>query len=109
MKTHIALAFLAASTIAAPVMAQERTTTTPPAVANPNDVAKTTAAPVSGKNSFTEKEVTKRLADNGYANISGVMLDKATGVWHATATKGGTAQMMVQVDYQGNITTKTAK
>lgn len=78
-------------------------------VANPSDIAKTTAAPVEGKNSFTENEVTKRLADNGYGNISGVMLDKATDIWHATATKGGTAQMMVQVDYQGNITTKTAK
>lgn len=103
MKKHIALAVTAATLIAGPVLAQERTTTTPPAVANPSDTAKTTAAPVAGKNSFTEKEVTKRLADNGYSNITKVMLDKNTGVWMATATKGGTTGP-VQVDYQGNIT-----
>lgn len=108
MKKNIALAVMAASLMtpsfmAASAWAQTRTTTTPPAVSDPKDTAKTTAAPVAGKNSFTEKEVTKRLQDNGYTNVTAVTLDKATGVWQATATKGG-ATGPVQVDYQGNIT-----
>ncbi len=82
--------------------AAPRTTTTPAAVSNPNDTAKTTAAPVAGKNSFTSGEVTRRLNDHGYAQVSNLSQD-AQSVWHATATKAG-QQVTVAVDYQGNIT-----
>jgi hypothetical protein len=82
--------------------AAPRTSTTPPAVANPSDTNKTTAAPVAGKNSFTEEQVKERLADNGYTNVSGLRKDDKS-VWHGKADKSGKA-VTVSVDYQGNIT-----
>jgi len=94
--------------IATPAFAQNattdasRTTTKPPAVANPSDINKTTAAPVAGKNSFTEGQVVKRLEDNGYSTVSGLMKDKES-VWHGKAMKDGKA-VTVAVDYQGNVT-----
>ena len=79
-----------------------RSTTAPPAVSNPSNAEKTTAAPVPGKNSFTPGEVTKRLNDHGYSDISNLSKDDQS-IWHATATKSG-QQVNVAVDYQGNIT-----
>jgi hypothetical protein len=81
-----------------------RTTTTPAAVANPNDTAKTTAAPVAGKNSFTEAQTLKRLQDQGYSNVTGLMQDSQS-VWHGKAVMSG-KPVEVAVDYQGNITTR---
>lgn len=82
-----------------------RTTTTPPAVANTSDINKTTAAPVAGKNSFTESQVMKRLEDNGYTTVSGLMKDDQS-VWHGKAMKDGEpVTVAVAVDYQGNVTT----
>jgi hypothetical protein len=97
----------AAILVAAPSFAQSdapRTTDKPAAVASPNDVNKTTAAPVAGKNSFTEKQVMKRLKDHGYTNISGLMKDDQS-VWHGKAMMAGKS-VMVALDYQGNITAK---
>ena len=82
--------------------AAERSTTTPPAVSNPSDTAKTTAAPVAGKNSFTEGEARARLEKNGYSQVTGLMQDEKS-VWHAKATKGG-QPVNVSLDYQGNVT-----
>jgi hypothetical protein len=103
-KLMCALAVLALS---APAFAQSnsaapRSTTTPPAVADPSDANKTTAAPVAGKNSFTEEQAMKRLKDHGYSDVTGLMKDDKS-VWHGKATKGGQA-VKVAVDYQGNIT-----
>lgn len=108
MRSTLTLA-LAALVISLPAMAQTndapRTTTTPAAVANPKDTNKTTAAPVSGKNSFTQAQIVSRLEKDGYTAVTNVKHDEASGVWHATATKGGAARS-VDVDYQGNITAK---
>jgi len=79
-----------------------RTTTTAPAIANPNDTNKTTAAPVPGANSFTKGQVETRLNDNGYSSVSGLMKDDQS-VWRAKAMKSG-KKVDVTVDYQGNIT-----
>lgn len=79
-----------------------RTTDKPAAVANPKDVNKTTAAPVPGKNSFTQEQVVKRLQDNGYSGVTGLTKDEQS-IWHAKATKAG-QPVDVAVDYQGNIT-----
>ena len=89
---------------ATPAFAQSdvKTTTTPAAFANTKDVNKTAAAPVAGKNSFTAAQVTKRLQDNGYSNVTGLAQDDKS-VWHGNAMKGG-ATVSVAVDYQGNIT-----
>lgn len=102
----VALAAICGPTLASAQMTNKdnapRTTTTPPAVVDPDNTNKTTAAPVEGKNSFTEAQVTKRLNDNGYSNVTGLMKD-AQSVWHANAMQGG-KPVKVAVDYQGNIT-----
>jgi hypothetical protein len=96
-------AVIAAATmfVAVPALAQSNSTT-PPAVANPKDVNKTTAAPVAGKNSFTEGEAKNRLEANGYTQVSALKKDDQS-IWRGEAMKSG-ASVKVAVDYQGNIT-----
>jgi hypothetical protein len=97
-----ALALLAASV--SPSLAadqDQRTTTTPPAISTSNAEAKTTAAPVAGKNSFTEAEAKKRLESFGYSDVSALQQDQQS-IWRGTAMKGG-AKVSVALDYQGNI------
>ncbi|MGO4440964.1 PepSY domain-containing protein [Rhizobium sp. RAF56] len=74
------------------------TSQTTPAINTENNPA----APVAGKNSFTEAQAKSRLEDAGYQNISGLKLDDQ-GVWRATADKDG-KQTNVSLDFQGNIT-----
>ena len=93
---------IAGSAFAQSTLDAPRTTDKPAAVANPNDVNKTSAAPVPGKNSFTQEQVAKRLQDNGYSGVTGLMKDSQS-IWHAKATKAG-QPVDVAVDYQGNIT-----
>ncbi len=101
----LATAFAAAAgTAMAQTADTQRSTTTPPAISNPNNTAKTSAAPVAGKNSFTENEARKRLEDNGFAQVTGLAKD-ADSIWHAKAVKAG-KPTMVSLDYQGNITEK---
>ena len=73
-----------------------------PALSNPSDTAKSPAAPVPGKNSFTKGEAQKRLEKNGYSTVTDLTKDE-NSVWHANAQKGG-KPVKVMVDYQGNIT-----
>jgi putative membrane protein len=77
---------------------------TPPAVSTSNAESKTSAAPVPGKNSFTEAEAKKRLESFGYTGVSALHQD-AQSIWRGTATKGG-QQMPVALDFQGNIVSK---
>ena len=76
--------------------------TTPPAVAMGNGDSNTAAAPVAGKNSFTESQARKRLQKHGYHQVSALTLD-GSQIWRGTATKAGKA-VEVAVDYQGNVT-----
>ena len=76
--------------------------TTPPAVATGNGDSNTAAAPVAGKNSFTEAQARKRLQKHGYHQVGTLTLDDSQ-VWRSTATKAG-KKVDVSVDYQGNIT-----
>jgi hypothetical protein len=76
--------------------------TTPPAVATGNGDSNTAAAPVAGKNSFTEAQARKRLQKHGYHQVGTLTLDDSQ-VWRGTATKAG-KKVDVSVDYQGNIT-----
>jgi hypothetical protein len=91
-----------AETALAQNAAPERSTSAPPAVSNPNDATKTSAAPVAGKNSFTEAQAKTRLESHGYTQVTSLNKD-ADSIWHATAMKDGKS-MAVAVDYQGNIT-----
>jgi hypothetical protein len=74
----------------------------PSAIANPKDTDKTTAAPVPGKNSFTEGQARSRLEANGYTNVVNLAKDEQS-IWHGQAMRGG-KQVAVMLDYQGNIT-----
>ncbi len=111
MRMSIALATATVFFITVPAFAQTnagdssstvRTTSTPPAVANPNNTDKTMAAPVPGKSSFTKSEVEKRLNDHGYSQVARLMQDDKS-IWHGNAVKAGQT-VNVAVDYQGNIT-----
>jgi hypothetical protein len=75
--------------------------TTPPAIAHGDAASKTTAAPVAGKNSFTEAEAKDRLEKHGYTAVSGLKKDDQS-IWRGTAMKDGKSTS-VAVDYQGNI------
>jgi hypothetical protein len=86
------------------VFAQDASTNTspnPPAVSTGHADSKTSAAPVAGKNSFTQKQTAKRLRDHGYTKVKGLTKDDQ-GIWHGTAMKNG-APVNVSVDFQGNI------
>jgi hypothetical protein len=96
-----ALAGLLASGAAIAQDATNNASPNPPAVASGHADSKTSAAPVAGKNSFTKKQVVKRLKDHGYSAVKGLTKDDE-GVWHGTATKNG-APVSVTLDYQGNI------
>jgi hypothetical protein len=73
----------------------------PPAVVHGNADSHTTAAPVAGKNSFTETQAKERLENHGYSSVSALKKDDQS-VWRGTATKDGKS-VGVAVDYQGNI------
>jgi len=75
--------------------------TTPPAVAHGDADSRTAAAPVAGKNSFTEAQAKDRLEKHGYTAVSALKQDDKS-VWRGTATKDG-KPVNVAVDYQGNI------
>lgn len=74
------------------------TTQTTPAINTENNPA----APVAGKNSFTEAQAKSRLEEAGYQEVTGLKLDDQ-GVWRATASKDG-KQTGVSLDFQGNVT-----
>jgi len=73
----------------------------PPVVTMTSPDSKTTAAPVAGKNSFTEAQARSRIEAHGYTNVSGLKKDD-NSIWRGKATKGGTS-VDVALDYQGNI------
>jgi hypothetical protein len=73
----------------------------PPVVTTTSPDSKTAAAPVAGKNSFTEAQARSRIEAHGYTNVSGLKKDD-NSIWRGKATKGGTP-VDVALDYQGNI------
>lgn len=62
------------------------------------------SAPIPGKNSFTEGQARKRIADAGFIDIGALTLDDK-GIWRATAVKEA-ARVTVALDYQGNVTAR---
>jgi len=99
--TMIALALIGTAQAQTPPPPPANSSTTPPAVATGNGDSNTAAAPVAGKNSFTESQARKRLQKHGYHQVSALALDDSQ-VWRGTATKAG-KKVDVSVDYQGNI------
>jgi putative membrane protein len=104
MNVAAAVALLAAGLSPALAQTNMSTSPTPPAVSTSGAETKTTAAPVPGKNSFTESEARSRLESFGYSSVSGLHQD-TDSIWRGTAMKGG-QQVQVGLDYQGNIVTQ---
>lgn len=73
-----------------------------PAVSTPGD--KNPDAPVKGENSFTEDQAKSRIEEAGYSSVTDLKLGE-DGIWNASAMKGAD-KVQVQLDYQGNVTTK---
>jgi hypothetical protein len=61
----------------------------------------TPAAPVAGRNSFTQGEAQSRIEAKGFSNVTDLQKDD-TGVWRGKAMKGGQT-VTVSLDYQGNV------
>ena len=72
-----------------------------PAVTTSNADRKTSAAPVSGSNSFTRREARRRIETGGFTEVTGLQKGR-DGVWRGKAMRGGTA-VGVYCDYQGNV------
>jgi hypothetical protein len=73
-----------------------------PAVTTPGET--NPKAPVPGKNSFTEEQAKQRLTDEGYTEIMNLELSE-DAIWLAEAMRDR-QPFKVQLDYQGNITTR---
>ena len=104
MKQQFIAALVSAAIIgsgAALAQSPPSSSTTPPAIATTKGDSNTTAAPVAGKNSFTEGEARDRLEKHGYSAVSGLMKDDQS-IWRGTAMKDGKS-VAVSLDYQGNI------
>ncbi len=98
-KISILLASLIITASAAFAQSETPTTSqTTPAV----NTEQNPAAPVAGKNSFTEDQAKSRFEDAGYKDVTGLKLDDQ-GVWRATASKDGKPGN-VALDFQGNVT-----
>jgi len=98
----VAQAQTTTTTPAAPAAtAAPSTSPAPAAVTTTAAPSRTTAAPVSGANSFTEGEARRRIEDKGFGQVADLKLDEK-GVWRGTASKDGKS-LAVALDYQGNI------
>jgi hypothetical protein len=99
--TGALLAFVASGAVAQ--------TTNPPAQKGPQNSAinksdstnRQAAAPVEGRNSFTEGEARSRIEKMGFANVNNLVKDDQ-GVWRGRAMKDG-RQVDVSLDFQGNV------
>ncbi|MBB3289434.1 MULTISPECIES: PepSY domain-containing protein [Rhizobium] len=99
MKRSIFAAALLLSATAALAQSQTPSTSqTTPAV----NTGQNPAAPIAGKNSFTEDQAKSRIEAAGYTDVTGLKLDDQ-GVWRATAKKDG-KDTGVSLDFQGNVT-----
>ena len=101
MKLTLAVLVAGLVTSSAALAQSSSSSTAPPAVATGSGDSNTTAAPVPGKNSFTEKQAQNRLLTHGYTSISALTQDDKS-IWRGTAMKDGKT-VNVAVDYQGNI------
>ena len=81
----------------------------PPAQSGPGNNAvnspgqNNSAAPVAGRNSFTEGQAKSKIEGAGYTNVTELTKDD-NGVWRGKASKGGSSTP-VSVDFEGNVNT----
>lgn len=101
-KTVLATAMMIAGAASAQANDASASVSTMPAVATSSTV--NPAAPVAGRNSFTERQARDRIATQGYTDVSPLKKD-ADGIWRGTALLSG-KKVGVSLDYQGNVTAK---
>jgi Ni/Co efflux regulator RcnB len=89
------------ATMAAAQTAPANNSTSPPAISSGKADSNTTAAPVAGKNSFTEAQARSQIEKKGYTGVTGLMKDDQS-IWRGKAMRDGKS-MSVSVDYQGNV------
>jgi hypothetical protein len=89
------------SPVVTPTTKPTQSSTMPSAV-NTNGANATTAAPVPGANSFTMAQAQKRIAEQGYTQVSALTKDDKS-IWRGYAMKNGKA-VDVALDYQGHVT-----
>jgi hypothetical protein len=83
---------------------------TPPAKTGPNNNAvnspgqNNSAAPVAGRNSFTEGQAKSKIEAAGYSSVTDLKKDD-NGVWRGKASKGGSSSS-VSLDFEGNVNPK---
>jgi hypothetical protein len=99
MRISISAVFLAAILLLA--LAETANAQSP---AKPATESASPSAPVPGKNSFTESQARKRIADAGFIDIGPLTLDPK-GIWRASAIKEA-APVTVSLDFQGNVTAR---
>lgn len=58
-------------------------------------------APLSGANSFTERQARERIEKHGYRGVANLKLDQQ-GIWRGQAEKAGRT-VSVSLDYRGNV------
>jgi hypothetical protein len=80
---------------------QTTTTPSPSAVQTHNTDSRTAAAPVPGRNSFTQGEARRRITAAGFTDVKGLKKD-GQGIWRGQAMKSGSS-VGVALDYQGNV------
>lgn len=84
-----------------PLNERNNSSASQPAVTTSDADRKTSAAPVSGSNSFTMREARRRIETGGFTKVTGLQKGR-DGVWRGKAMQGGTA-VGVYCDYQGNV------
>ncbi len=96
---------------AALLVASTASAQNPPAQSGPNNNAvnnsgqNNSAAPVAGRNSFTESQAKSKIEEAGYSNVTALNKDD-NGVLRGKASKGGSSTD-VSLDFQGNVNSAT--
>jgi hypothetical protein len=80
---------------------QTNASPSPSAVQTHTTTSRTAAAPVPGRNSFTESQAHGRITAAGFTDVKGLKKD-SEGIWRGEAMKGG-SPAKVALDYQGNV------
>ena len=81
--------------------AQTTNSPSPSAVQTNGAVSRTSAAPVAGRNSYTEGQAARKIAAAGFSDVKALKKD-SHGIWRGQATKDGNP-VGVALDYQGNV------
>ncbi len=95
---------VAAMMVAGGAALAQTSPSTQPSTNAPGQPAASQRSPTSGRNSFTQRQAVRRIADAGYTDVTGLKKDNH-GIWRGTAQRDGN-KVNVSLDYQGNVTSQ---